>query len=429
MQIFQFVFGASYAALHLFIKYDVPVSTPFQIAHTIERAVSSASSVGTAATKSASSVASAVSSFAENPYFGPTAAAFLKKLLLRAAGDAGPAERVALEEQRNALLPGQAVPQIEEKIKKVVERRLETRWRTEWTTVNCIDTSGEAFAIYLNLLYLAPLTFLFARFFVRAYTARGRPKSVQQAARTASDATRDAKNQTEYSVEKAGEAVEDKADEDSQRLQEEVRKDLEDFKNGVRNRRISDRIGETVKNYEERVREMVNGKSTSGSGPPSRKSSPSKQPSVSSLKEEGGTDESKDGAKDEPKNGAKDEPKNGAKDEPIDDSKNEPNDIPKVESEDDSKNDGPGTHGLDTDHPSYADAARKAVEDDEEGDGKAESQPTQSGAKEPDEEDTDAMGKSGAIVNPPDSPEPNTSADKGADDESTKSTGNGPGGE
>ena len=34
----------------------------------------------------------------------------------------------------------------------------ETRYRLGSTMVNCIDTSGEAFAIYLNVMYLAPLT-------------------------------------------------------------------------------------------------------------------------------------------------------------------------------------------------------------------------------------------------------------------------------
>jgi hypothetical protein len=43
-------------------------------------------------------------------------------------------------------------------------------------TVRCVDTSGEAFAIGLNVLYLAPLTWLFVRFFVRSYLATGSSK-------------------------------------------------------------------------------------------------------------------------------------------------------------------------------------------------------------------------------------------------------------
>jgi hypothetical protein len=39
-----------------------------------------------------------------------------------------------------------------------------------------VDTSGEAFAIGLNVLYLAPLTWLFVRFFVRSYLATGSSK-------------------------------------------------------------------------------------------------------------------------------------------------------------------------------------------------------------------------------------------------------------
>jgi hypothetical protein len=36
-------------------------------------------------------------------------------------------------------------------------------------TMSCIDTTGETFAIWFNVLYLTPLTFLFLRFFVKSY--------------------------------------------------------------------------------------------------------------------------------------------------------------------------------------------------------------------------------------------------------------------
>ncbi|EFY89533.1 hypothetical protein MAC_04388 [Metarhizium acridum CQMa 102] len=38
-----------------------------------------------------------------------------------------------------------------------------------YQTVSCINTSGQTFAIWSNVLYLAPLTVLFVRFFVQSY--------------------------------------------------------------------------------------------------------------------------------------------------------------------------------------------------------------------------------------------------------------------
>jgi len=35
--------------------------------------------------------------------------------------------------------------------------------------VPCLDTSAQAFAVWFNVIYLTPLTYLFARFFVRSY--------------------------------------------------------------------------------------------------------------------------------------------------------------------------------------------------------------------------------------------------------------------
>lgn len=40
--------------------------------------------------------------------------------------------------------------------------------------VTCIGTSGEAFAVLLNVAYLLPLTWLFARFFVKSYLGSGK---------------------------------------------------------------------------------------------------------------------------------------------------------------------------------------------------------------------------------------------------------------
>ncbi len=59
----------------------------------------------------------------------------------------------------------------------------EIRYKWETQTVHCLDTSGEAFAILLNLVYLAPLAGLFIRYFTRSYLNRAKsepPKPSQQ---------------------------------------------------------------------------------------------------------------------------------------------------------------------------------------------------------------------------------------------------------
>ncbi len=45
--------------------------------------------------------------------------------------------------------------------------------------VPCITSSGETFAIWLNVLYLAPLTYLFAKFFVASYLRRSSAESAR----------------------------------------------------------------------------------------------------------------------------------------------------------------------------------------------------------------------------------------------------------
>lgn len=128
MQITQFVFGTNMAAAYLFVHYTIPYP------------------VGSAAlrhlTKAVPAVASATASAG--------AASWVKKLAFRAAGAEGIAENVG-----GAV----AAP------------------RTGYTQemVTCMDTTGQAFAIWLNVTYLLPLTYLFVRFFVRSYLNRKDP--------------------------------------------------------------------------------------------------------------------------------------------------------------------------------------------------------------------------------------------------------------
>lgn len=68
------------------------------------------------------------------------------------------------------------------------------RMETSYVTQQCITTDGATFAIWLNVLYLAPLTFLFVRFFITSYLRRGeikrRVSSVQRAEKAGWEAAR-----------------------------------------------------------------------------------------------------------------------------------------------------------------------------------------------------------------------------------------------
>lgn len=129
MQITQFVFGTNMAAAYLFVQYTLPYP------------------VGSAAlqhlSKAAPAVATAVAEAGSIPW--------LKKLALRAAGAEGIAENVG----GAVAAPATGYTQ---------------------KMVTCVDTSGQAFAIMLNVSYLLPLTWLFARFFVRSYLNRKDPR-------------------------------------------------------------------------------------------------------------------------------------------------------------------------------------------------------------------------------------------------------------
>ncbi|KAF2158418.1 hypothetical protein M409DRAFT_71655 [Zasmidium cellare ATCC 36951] len=453
LQILQFVWGASYAAAHLFIQYDIPVSTPYQIASYVKQAASSASSAASAASSTASKVI-------ESPAAATgTLIPLIKKLLLRAVGEEGIAERVT-DNYGDPI-----TSHIEEKIEKFNEKTqqiFETRYRTDWTKVNCIDTSGEAFAIYLNLLYLAPLTFLFGRFFIKAYTGRGRPRRASHAAKQVLDSGHVAHERTEETVEKIGKKAEDEiiAAEaklqkvDAKDIHEQLRRDVKSIKDGTfgRDRRVSDHVQtfeRRVKTAAERAKEQtskfVNGSgSGSGSGTDSPKrtsKSPSKrlmdQPSRENLqsaskdesvtadepeKEEGKNDSAAQEATSNPSQASE---SGGKQEENLADSLATRTSTAAATEEDDDKENQPpaasDSQGGD-DEKTYAEAVRGDNDDDGDRDfpsqdapGKAEPQ------NEPEEsqeanlatsqairpnptnavegaDDTDAMGKSGVAV-------------------------------
>ncbi|EAS32005.3 fatty acid elongase [Coccidioides immitis RS] len=146
MQILQFIFGTSLAASHLFIYYSIPFPVPHAVA--LRPLASVMPSVAGAANESQAGVGS-----------------WLKKLALRAAGHEGVAENIV---NSNGTLFGPDGMQAAQ----AALGKQEIRYALQSRTFTCMDTSGQGFAIWLNVFYLLPLTWLFARFFIRSYLRR-----------------------------------------------------------------------------------------------------------------------------------------------------------------------------------------------------------------------------------------------------------------
>ena len=137
LQIVQIIFGASYALAHLFVAYDIPVSVPYLFIHNLSSALPSAASSASSAVASATATAGLSS--------------WLKKAALRAAGEEGLAMNVRNDQGEAFGIDAIHAAESE-------KSQEEIRYRMEYQTVSCLDTSGQAFAILLNILYLAPLT-------------------------------------------------------------------------------------------------------------------------------------------------------------------------------------------------------------------------------------------------------------------------------
>jgi hypothetical protein len=210
LQITQFLVGTVFAACHLFVSYTVPVSIAHHFAEKVAPKVNT-SNISSAVSSATSSVAEAL------PTATGAAVAFLRKLIYRAAGDEGLAENIAVPghplphyQQQQLLAAGQRPEHpIEHFFHHPHETVNRVVYRTEYQSVPCIDTSGQAFAVYLNMIYLAPLTILFMRFFFKSYLRRTSPNKQQSRHTAITDATRDATHEVEHEVENLGKAAED----------------------------------------------------------------------------------------------------------------------------------------------------------------------------------------------------------------------------
>ncbi|KAF2665637.1 hypothetical protein BT63DRAFT_428593 [Microthyrium microscopicum] len=233
MQITQFLVGITFATLHLFVEYSVPVPTQYYISKTVSSAAHVAASAVSAAASRAPEVAAAAA---------PSIGAFLKKLLLRAAGEEGMAQKVqAPPGPEPGWIPVSNATQ-------AAKSEQETRWRTQYKYVPCIDTEGQAFAIWLNVFYLAPLTLLFVRFFIRSYSRRTAPSNKNpKTAQRIYKAAEDAAHGTNREVDKLGKEAEQAAGD----LAQNISNKLQGSQTGAGSqRRVSAQIERIAKEFE-----------------------------------------------------------------------------------------------------------------------------------------------------------------------------------
>lgn len=161
MQITQFVFGTTMAASYLFVSYTLPNIEKSKLSTAVPAAASAAQAVP-----------------------------WLKQLVFGAG-------EVAAE---NTQKVAEQIPGVSNQM------------------VNCVDTTGQAFAVWLNVMYLLPLTYLFVRFFVRSYLYRKEPSAQTQthmhaAEKAGMDALKGVSREIQKAAEMNGEVSEATEDE------------------------------------------------------------------------------------------------------------------------------------------------------------------------------------------------------------------------
>lgn len=125
----------------------------------------------------------------------------LKRWALRAANAEGPAENLYEQPSAGAIFED-PIP-----ARDIVD---EVRYRVEFQEVRCIETSGQTFAILINVVYLMPLMVLFARFFVKSYILEPAPKQAggKPRPRRISESASEAVRRTSDAVEELGKSAE-----------------------------------------------------------------------------------------------------------------------------------------------------------------------------------------------------------------------------
>ena len=225
---------------HLFLAYNFPVSVPYLFVHNLTSAIPAAASSATSAIASATATAGLGS--------------WLKKLALRAAGEEGLAENVRNQQGETFGIDGVHAAEVE-------KAQEEIRYKMQYQTINCIDTSGQAFAILLNCLYLAPLLLLFVRFFLRTYLRGARappPKPSQK--QLIQESGRDAAKRIEKEIR---DAMDEQGNEDDE-IPENVKAKFNDTKSQMQ--KGAHDLGDKAKQQMKKANDMVHEKAANIKG-------------------------------------------------------------------------------------------------------------------------------------------------------------------
>ena len=255
--------------MHLFVTYDIPLTKAEAVSKTLDQLASSVFSGASSAAASATSAG---------------LAAWLKQAALRAAGEEGLAENV-LSPPRGSIIRN---------AKQQAERYApDQNYITGYETIPCIDTSGQSFAVWLNLVYLFPLTLLFVRFFVKSYTRRGAAARNQPKKGQAVKAIKDAAHGTEKGLDKAGKAAENGVDNISKEINGSAKgaSTPNGKSNGTpRSRKVSDTINKQWERFEKGGENAVEAVKNAGKQTLQKKSSQSTD-KLRQLWEEGSVSE------------------------------------------------------------------------------------------------------------------------------------------
>ena len=189
LQIAQIVFGASYAFAHLFVAYDIPIEEAYSYVHNLSTALPS----------TISTVSSTLSRAISSATVAAGLGSWLKKAALRAAGEEGLAENVRNYQGETFGIDAIHAAEVE-------KAQEEIRYRLSSQRVHCLDNSGQVLAILMNLVYLAPLLYLFVTFFYNSYTARAhseppKPTKEENINQSSRDAVKDIEREIREAVE------------------------------------------------------------------------------------------------------------------------------------------------------------------------------------------------------------------------------------
>ena len=165
MQITQFLVGASYAMAHSFVSYTIS----FDVAEKVVTDAVRATTETLSTPQTGANVLDNVKNFVIGAVFGASSNA------------------ATLETTTPPTTGTETI-----------------RIRQGQTTVPCITTTGATFAIWLNVLYLAPLTYLFVRFFIASYLRRSNAEMKRVKTASKADPERTRRMSNVHLAEKAG---------------------------------------------------------------------------------------------------------------------------------------------------------------------------------------------------------------------------------